>query len=532
MGKTRDINARRKKSRKDKERQSCGDDGQREALNEREEQFLHIKNTKKRNKRSKRMGLRSTCEDVADDPSGCYLAGPVVSSGAPQRVDGGSALPDGSHDAQVQTSTNRDVQPRGASIQRYLMDDLGLGSCERDVPKEHKMRLLEEMIPHFSNMSQVQVEKALKYDMEPLLLMKSKGQKLHFGHFSKAEVKTLQRNVEAFMVNHPEVEDPRDLFIPPEDQDIRRSLRKLKRDSTFHICLGQDLLRLYDQLLHRAAIMYEGIDLKSGRLTASEKNRLLKLQKRYGNNWRQIGDVMQRGSKNLGVLHKHLLFAPKKGVWSVEETHQLINAMKAFILRLQEEEGSADKLYTRSTLPLHELCPPNIPWADIAFIVQTRNNEQCRQKWLEMVSWTLGRIAPAEQRWHLPASSIRFITVLHNQGVADEAHLKWEAVSHEMCEIPARFLQRQFFKLKELHVPLWRHKSFGELTDYLNKHVLPKLQKQQERLDLKKLHPACVSPEQDDVPVQTLQGLLHKLFSTLEASVKEPEADEEVVVSS
>uniref|UniRef100_A0A8C4QDD5 Myb-like domain-containing protein n=1 Tax=Eptatretus burgeri TaxID=7764 RepID=A0A8C4QDD5_EPTBU len=461
MGKSKD-NRRGKKSRRHKDRDRSGDDDEREALelNERESQFLHIKDTKmKRNKsgKTKRARARLTCQDIGETAAD-YFAGAAVPCAAPQGHFSGSASPQGSHDGQVEASTNPDVL-RGASTQYCFMDCLAF--CDPDRPQEDKMRLLEEMIPHFSNMSRVQVEKALKYDVERLLLMKSKGQKLHFGHFSKAEAKTLQRNVEVFMRNHPEVKDPRDLFIPPQDKAMRRSLRKLKHNSTFHIFLGQDLLRLHDQLLHRATIMYEGIDLKSGSLTASEKKRLLDLQQQYGNNWRQIGEVMQRGSKNLAVLHKNVLFASKKGIWSVEETHQLINAMKAYILQPQEEGGYEEKMHTLPTLPFRELCPPNVPWTNIAFIVQTRNNDQCRHKWVEIVSWLLGRIAPAEQRWHFPASSIRLITVLHNQGVDDEAHVKWEAVSHEMCDIPVRFLQRQFFKLKELHVPLWRHKSFG-----------------------------------------------------------------------
>uniref|UniRef100_A0A8C4QDD8 Myb-like domain-containing protein n=1 Tax=Eptatretus burgeri TaxID=7764 RepID=A0A8C4QDD8_EPTBU len=468
MGKSKD-NRRGKKSRRHKDRDRSGDDDEREALelNERESQFLHIKDTKmKRNKsgKTKRARARLTCQDIGETAAD-YFAGAAVPCAAPQGHFSGSASPQGSHDGQVEASTNPDVL-RGASTQYCFMDCLAF--CDPDRPQEDKMRLLEEMIPHFSNMSRVQVEKALKYDVERLLLMKSKG---------------------------------------------------------------QDLLRLHDQLLHRATIMYEGIDLKSGSLTASEKKRLLDLQQQYGNNWRQIGEVMQRGSKNLAVLHKNVLFASKKGIWSVEETHQLINAMKAYILQPQEEGGYEEKMHTLPTLPFRELCPPNVPWTNIAFIVQTRNNDQCRHKWVEIVSWLLGRIAPAEQRWHFPASSIRLITVLHNQGVDDEAHVKWEAVSHEMCDIPVRFLQRQFFKLKELHVPLWRHKSFGELADYLNNHVLPRLQKRQEKLNLKNRNPAHVSPNQVDIPVQTLWCLLNKLFSILEASVKEPEAEEEAVTS-
>ncbi|XP_076320841.1 uncharacterized protein LOC143230709 [Tachypleus tridentatus] len=283
-----------------------------------------------------------------------------------------------------------------------------------------------------------------------------KGVKIRTGKWTKRENDILKQNweelCERYLLEHPTVL----LGIAQKKKKYMNFLRA----KHFYIRLAKGL---NDRSLHsvylRARKLFSS-GFRQGRMKNREFSKVLQLYQIHGRKWSMIGKKLNRRPDIVKEIFRYRTTKEVIGVWSPEENEALIKAVQEFI-------GSSDT---------EGVCH-GLKWAEIAKLVRTRNESQCRQHWLKTLCWAQSNKDRDKVKWK-PEDSRMLIKHLYELSAESEADVDWDDLA-EKFEMPMSYYSVQFkwWNLKYT-VPEWETKDFEEIVAYLYHHHISPLRKE------------------------------------------------------
>ena len=161
--------------------------------------------------------------------------------------------------------------------------------------------------------------------------------------------------------------------------------------------------RKFRAIADKAQSLYpvHGPDLKTGKWSHDEDERLLQLQKALGNKWTRIGEELSRKPDRCKDRYREILNGSQtqKDAWAEDEVARLVEAVVE--LRPSPEESDISHnpnlaLFRRDSIPLDL----------VAKVVQTRGTNACRQKYYGSLRATLaGRETETRETSHRRAET-------------------------------------------------------------------------------------------------------------------------------
>ncbi|XP_020912432.1 cyclin-D-binding Myb-like transcription factor 1 [Exaiptasia diaphana] len=283
---------------------------------------------------------------------------------------------------------------------------------------------------------------------------------LKSGKWSKKEEKILKENLERYLECH-NIEDPRKLIFARHQAAEKRKWKELVKVTGLYKELAKGLNRTLLSVYRKALRTFDENNYV-GKYSEAEDRDLLKLVALHGRKWTIIGGIM--GRSNLSVQHRYeyIRDKPNHGPWSEEETNLLKQAVRKLTKTKQ-----GDEVYE------------GICWTSVASIVKTRNNNMCREKWLERLCWkdcSLNNVV--SKKWS-SKNDVDLITRIYESKATDETDIDWASLCEEfeMARSPA-WLTQKFTTVKRKYcqsVDL-QNTDFEELIGYLYNVVATDLQ--------------------------------------------------------
>uniref|UniRef100_A0A8C6WSW6 Transcription termination factor 1 n=1 Tax=Neogobius melanostomus TaxID=47308 RepID=A0A8C6WSW6_9GOBI len=322
-----------------------------------------------------------------------------------------------------------------------LLDEDAEPPNSKDMVIEAELAELEEFIPDIRTKAADVIFKIKRYDLPRFREFKRQGLKIRWGRYSHEENLRIRRNVDDFL-KLTGIETVDELLFPRRYPDREQSLKNLKSQHCFYQRLSDGLLRTSEQVYNRSKKMFDPRN-HLGRFSVEEVKALEKLHTLHGNDWRTIGDKLERSIYACEKRCAELGF--QNGPWTPEELQRFQHVMKKQLQRQIRTSQSSSASWI-------QLCS-RLPWSKISHRVQTRSWNQCRGKWF---SYLKSRLKGTQKV--LPGAAIQTRIRLIQMGLTP------------MCA------QRLFHRIKVSRVPGWNKLSFGEIVDVLFQNEIPELQ--------------------------------------------------------
>jgi len=246
-------------------------------------------------------------------------------------------------------------------------------------------------------------------DKEALL---DKGVVWKQGAWSQEEVSTLTENIKDYCLARG-IEDPAHVIF---------NMSKEERND-FYPTIAKGLQRPLFAVYRRVKRDYD-VNNHKGVYTASEVEILKNLLSKHGPDWKLIGEKLGRSAqsvKDRSRQFKDIDLKTNNGKWTGEEEKRLVMAVH------EVGKPSSNSLQNAQSTSVNEtqVKTENVvvtagKWREVASLVRTRNEKQCRKKWTEVVkaSITVGPVAPATATTvQVPAD------ITAEWGMAEDAHL-------------------------------------------------------------------------------------------------------------
>ncbi|XP_077567105.1 transcription termination factor 1-like [Stigmatopora nigra] len=371
---------------------------------------------------------------------------------------------------------------------------------------ERQIAELEEFIPKIRQYTAHDIRKHMRYDLLRLRHFKKQGVPIRTGRFSQKENNQISENVARFL-EVTGLESSEQLLFPHRFGELQHHIRKVKRRHCFMMAIAEGIPRLCKHIINRA----HKIDHMNhnGCFTKEEVAKLCYLHSIHGNSWSIIAGKMDRS--NYAVQKRFVHISTAEGPWMSDEKRRLKEGVRAHLDGTRAwgspappGDGSEPPDYLRD---LRRVCT-NLPWMAISRHVGTRNWTQCRNKWFGILSKAL---TPKESRKkaHLLKKRIKLINTLYASNVEEARDVDWDLVASNMRGETSFSVQKIFHQLKASHVPNWWRRTYGEIIDFLQEQVVPRLKDQQH------LYRQPKDPEQDrDEPTSHLYATLAHIFAS------------------
>ncbi|XP_051923856.1 transcription termination factor 1-like [Hippocampus zosterae] len=330
---------------------------------------------------------------------------------------------------------------------------------------------LEEFVPNVKTKPFKEIRRLLNHDLHRFQIFKQQGQQIRWGRFTPEENQRIRDNM-AHLLAVTGIATTDQLLFPHRYKGQEAEIRKLKRQHGFIEAIAEGIPRTCRQVLTRAWKLDNTNHM--GEFSDEEIRRLIQLQKIHGNDWSAIGKKM--GRSKYALQKRFAQTSSGRGAWTSEEAGRLKEAVKAH-LEVMVRQSSADS--EDGKLTLRQLCQ-RLPWVEISQSVQTRNWTQCRVKWFGVLRQ---RLSEKSQRKSpkLLRIKIQLISTLYALNIEDCRDIDWEEVSEILGDVTPVCVQKIFRNLKVGYVPNWSQLSYGEIIDFLQDRVAPRLQDQLHR---------------------------------------------------
>lgn len=351
------------------------------------------------------------------------------------------------------------------------VDSLDYSVSERDLAE------LEGYVPDVRAKAKDVIIKMKRYDLPRLREFKRQGLKLRWGKYTYQENLLIRRNVADFL-KLTAIESVDELFFPSRYPDQEQRLKALRSQHSFYSRLADGLLRTCEQVYARGRKIFDNRNNR-GRFSEEENWQLQKLHTMHGNDWKTIGNKLDRSVYACEKRWKQM--KENNGPWTPEEEQNFYRVMKKCLKRKLRTTPSPGPGPGPGPTWV-QLCS-RLPWTKICLKVPTRTWVQCRLKWFSYLRSRLKAVQPKEIQESPLKTRIRLIQTLNELQVQEVFEVDWVEIAKSVGGVTPICVQKIFHRLKVSRVPKWTTMSFGEMVDVLVEKELPKLQKRLESPD-------------------------------------------------
>ncbi|XP_061134327.1 transcription termination factor 1-like isoform X2 [Syngnathus typhle] len=329
---------------------------------------------------------------------------------------------------------------------------------------------LEEFVPNVRKRAESEIKTLLRHDLERFRVFKEQGLRVRWGRFTHEENVRIRENVARFLAVTG-IASVDQLLFPHRYEELRDDIKRLKKQHGFLEAIAEGIPRPCKQVVTRA-VKQDHMN-HMGEFTEEELDRLVKLHTLHGNDWSTIARKM--GRSKFALQKRFVSIATGRGLWTSEEESRLEEVVKAHLEALvQGAVGDA-------RLTLRQLCA-RLPWMEISQHVRTRCWTQCRVKWFCILQTRLSQKNPRKPPEGL-RTRLHLINTLYALNIEDACDIDWDTVSSILGGVTPLCVQKLFRSLKVRNVPDWPRLSYGEIIDFLQEHVTPRLEKRLRRYD-------------------------------------------------
>lgn len=259
-----------------------------------------------------------------------------------------------------------------------------------------------------------------------------------------------ERYLQKYEVDLEEV-DPMSLF----DRRGKAQIIKLMKDTNFFLEISKNLNRTTDACYAKLTRELKVKRMKTGEFSKEETKIVKQMVKKHGRIYQKIGDMLGRYAQSVQDHHRRIEKEVNSNQWTKEEEASLIQAIK----QLTGEEN------------IYQLKRQTIPWREVATLVPSRHEEQCRNHFRRLKIWQLEDLS-TPTRWR-GEFSVQLIGLIVEANYSVETDIDWFEISEsfrEMSPSPS-FLQGRFHILKTA-IPEYHRKTYEEIIDALRKKYL------------------------------------------------------------
>jgi len=226
--------------------------------------------------------------------------------------------------------------------------------------------------------------------------LSDKGLNWKQGTWSSQEIALLNSNISNYCALRG-IEDPVEIIF-----DMSKDERK-----DFYRCVSRGLQRPLFSVYRRVIRMYDAKN-HIGKYTEDEVEKLKLLREELGSDWAKIGAAMGRSAASVKDRCRLLKDDCKSGKWEEDEEQRLTDAVHEVT---ETEAGTS--------------VTSNVPWSQVAAMVNTRSEKQCRTKWLNYLNW---KQAGGNRDW-TRRDEILLLTKIAKLGDVEESTIDWISMS-------------------------------------------------------------------------------------------------------
>lgn len=262
------------------------------------------------------------------------------------------------------------------------------------------------------------------------------------GKWTNEETELLKRNIAQYCLDH-NIDDPRDIIYNASKDDRPQ----------FYPTISAGLNRPVFAVYRRVKRMYDAQNYR-GKYTPEEVEKLKVLYKKYGHDWTQIGNEMGRSSDSVKDRCRLVMNGTyKPGKWSEDEEIKLAQAV-----------------YTNTGVEEGTSVTSAICWISVAKEVGTRNQKQCRAKWLNYLNWKMSN----GEKWTKSADAVLLQKILES-GAQSEDEIDWKSISTDWKSSRSpQWLRIKWWSLKQYYLHEFSdisNLSFNDLLQAMSKII-------------------------------------------------------------